>query len=81
MVTRDSGRAAGADGIGSLIQAAAIFLGAYVAMYLAATGVVHLLTSPNAAAAVTYIVVAPASAPNASAPAVAVRAREMLRRA
>ena len=81
MVTGDSGRAAGADGIGSLIQAAAIFLGAYVAMYLAATGVVHFLTSPNATAAVTYIVVAPASTPNASAPAVAVRAREMSRRA
>ena len=80
MVTRDSGRAAGADGIGSLIQAAAIFLGAYVAMYLAVTGAVHLLTSPNGAAAV-YIVLAPASAPNASAPAVAVGAREMLRRA
>ena len=81
MVTRDSGRAAGVDCIGALIQAATILLGAYVAVYLAVTGVVHLLTSPNAAAAVTYIVLAPAPAPNASAPAVALGAQEMLRRA
>jgi len=55
--------------IGTPFRAAAILIGIYIAMYLAAAGIVHVLSEPNAAIASSGAMVPPAAAV-APAPAV-----------
>lgn len=73
MATTDPSHDAGSHRIRSPITAAAILLGIYIAMYLVVGGVVHVLASLDATAAVAPDrSMAPASAATASSPPVGV---------
>jgi len=72
VTTNNTGGDAGISRIKSPIAAGMVLLGIYIAMYLAVAGVIHVLTSPDAATAMAPEgSMAPASAASASNPTAA----------
>ena len=72
VTTNNTGDDAGIPRIKSPIAAGMVLLGIYIAMYLAVAGVIHVLTSPDAATAMAPEgSMAPASAASASNPTAA----------
>jgi hypothetical protein len=66
VTTNSAGDDAGIPRIKSPIAAGVVLLGIYIAMYLAVAGVIHVLTSPDAAAVASERSTVPASTATAS---------------
>ena len=52
MITKDTNHDAGSHRVRPAIKGAAVLISTYIAMYLAIAGITHVLTSPDAAAAI-----------------------------
>jgi hypothetical protein len=62
VAAKDSSHDAASSRARTPIRAAAVLLGIYIAMYLAVAGIIHVLTSPDAAVACTGRLDAPSAA-------------------
>ena len=71
MATKNRNHDAGSHRMRSPIKSAVVLLSIYIAMYLAVAGITHVLTSPDAAAAITLdsSIAPPAAATASTSPA------------